>query len=187
MYRSICFLIALGALGLAAPQADAAINLTVGDAYYVGLINDGIPPNPENEVEFINILIEQLANSGPAQIGTETYTRSSLAGPFDPAELDDAYKDDVAPLSGTLPGKYQYVLGKYDAAQGGTLVWYLEDGFQDVTLPGTYNGKGLSHISAYNRIGDREEGPLLPEPISIVVWGIGLGCFGAFSLRRRKR
>ncbi|HEY6010640.1 MAG TPA: hypothetical protein VIX18_04140, partial [Nitrospirota bacterium] len=99
----------------ASAQADT-INLAYGDSRYVGLINDGIPSNPSDELTYVANLITLGAGATATTIGTETYDRigSSLAGLPDvtgPASKDDS-GNNVLTIGTNDPF---YILGKYDA------------------------------------------------------------------------
>lgn len=187
LYRN--FLVgAIAAIGLlACPFKSAAVPLTIGDGTYVGSITDGIPPS--GELQYINYLITLAAGTGNTQIpaGTgEIYNRvgSSLNIAFPTAVSLNTIKEE----DGTTPNfdnvidatGYLYVLGKYDAEQAGSLVWYLGPNFVgEVTLPETFNGKGLSHISLYNYspTGVPDGGATLAL--------LGIGLVGLDHLRRR--
>jgi hypothetical protein len=167
----------------AATQANALL-LGIGDSNYVGKIVDGIPSNPADEVVYINNLITLAAGAGVTAIGTETYDRisSTNAGPFPTATTTSSFKDETGTNTANVLGRV-YVIGKYDAAQAGSLLWYLPEGFTDVTLPATLNGHGISHISAYNVVGGGTGGEV-PEPATIMLVGIGL--LGAGIAGRKK-
>jgi hypothetical protein len=156
-----------------------AIPLTIGDAKYLGSINDGIPSNPSDEAGYINNLVTLAAGAGNTVIGTETYNRvgSTLAGPFPAATSTDSVKDESGGTTIDATG-FTYVIGKYDAHLAGSLVWMIGPGDGEVTLPDKYNGKGLSHISLYN-------------PTAVVDGGttialLGLGLMGLGFVSRRK-
>lgn len=177
-------------LALAGSFVSAAV-LTQGDANYVGLINDNIPSNPDNEVENINGLI-QLAAGAAAQDcpgpSSETCDRlgSTLVpvGGFDLA-VNDGDKDESGGTTVNLADTFHYILGKYDASQAGALVWYFANGITgDVTLPGTLNGLGLSHISWYTMTDGGGDDDEIPEPGSLAL--LGLGLLAAAGARRRR-
>jgi hypothetical protein len=70
-------------------------------------------------------------------------------------------------------------LGKYDATMAGSLVWYFEEGITgEIILPGTLNDRGLSHITAYNKV--------IPEPTTFIVWSL-LGLSAVVVKGRRNR
>jgi hypothetical protein len=185
----------LMAIALSSTSANAAIivspTLSVGDAYYVGLINDGIPSNPADEVSYINNLITLATGAGNTTIGSETYNRISSTNTqtFATAVTTNSAKDESENPSTILTGVFQYIIGKYDASQAGSLVWFNADGFSGtVTVPSTLNGKGVSHISVYNRGSPGGGVEEIPEPLSIVVWSVlGAAALGGVYIRRSRR
>src|SRR5687767_3691057 len=114
------------AIGFAGAIATPLSALSIGDADYVGRINDGIPSNPADEVGYINTLIDLAPGALPILIGTETYDRvgspAGLVGLPD-ANLTGAVKDDTSPSNVVDVTGFEYILGKYDAAQAGSYVW----------------------------------------------------------------
>jgi hypothetical protein len=170
-------------VAFAPAAAGASTILTIGDDYYLGSITDGIPPSPENEVEYINYLITLGPGQGDTQIpaGTgEIYNRedSDLVGPFPTAIEDGAAKDESGGFQGIDGTGYTYILGKYDAEKAGTLVWVISGlaDASDIDLPELYNGHELSHWSLYN--GD--SGTTVPDGgAAITLLGLamlGIGC-----------
>lgn len=189
MFTSRKVLSMVAGLGLlAASTASSAGPVAIGDPNFLGTIVDGIPSSPGNEVTFINALNDLAAGALPVTCAvTETCNRvgSTLAGPFSDAILAGAAKDETAPFAINATG-YEYILGKYDADQAGSLVWYFAGGYTDgvVTLPGTFNGFGLSHISLYNSAG----GPpptQVPEPGTALLAGLAL--LGLAASRKRRQ
>src|SRR5688572_26162573 len=92
-------LLAIGsALALTLLTASAASALTITDVRFVGTVIDGVPPNPTNEVSFINSLVVQLINTTqPCSLATESCIRSSNVGPFPIANLTGFDKDETNP------------------------------------------------------------------------------------------
>ncbi len=176
-----------------ASQASLITNpsLTYGNANYLGYINDGIPSGLSTEVGYINNLNDLAAGAGPTSIGSETYDRidSTLLGPFADAVTNAAIKDETVDdidSSSQQSGIYQYILGKYDGPNYGSLVWYNADGFTgDITLQGTA-GTGnyaLSHISFFNSsTGDPSTS--IPVPATLLLFGLGLLGLGFLNRKR---
>jgi PEP-CTERM motif len=161
--------------------------LDITDPNYAGNINDGIPANPANEVDYINTLIDQLVSTS-SPVGSETYNRS--ANPCTPnlggcpdAELAGNTRNETGSNSVDVTG-FEWLLGKYDAAQAGSYVWWVGDLTGMQTIPqniGTCGdiGCGLSHWALYN---SNEEIPV-PEPAPLAL--LALGLIGLGLVRRR--
>ena len=168
--------------------------------YYVGYINDGIPSDESREAGYINDLTSLAAGTGNKDIGTETYNRvGGIDGPFATATSAGSYKYDLEDGdTNTQPGfgGFQYILAKYNAKSAGSLVWYFEGGLPDdtVTVPLKFNGKGVSHITGFNKV----SGPPPPPPPSVPDGGstlilfslalVGLGLYRSnfFSLIKKE-
>lgn len=176
-------LVIAGSLALASQAS--ALDLSYGDSYYLGWIIDGIPASAENEAGYINDLATLAAGQGTTPIGTESYNRvdSTVAGPFPFASPMDAGRDESGDREIDATG-YQYVLGKYDGPNGGSLVWFLGGTVGDLKLPAKWGPSdkeyGLSHISLYNP-GDRN----VPDGGSTFLL-LGLGLAGVGLLKRKR-
>jgi len=164
-------------------------SLTLGDAYFVGLVDPAHPASLADEASFINNMITLGAGDGPdSSFGDgQTYDRtdSTLVATFATATTINAVKDDgknETNNSSNLEGVFQYILGKYDGPNFGSLVWYHEEGFSgEATLQGTAGGFELSHIAYFNKVGDTP----VPAPATLLLIGFGLLGLGAFARRYR--
>jgi len=158
-----------------------AILLTVGDANYVGKIDDGIPSSPALEVTYINDLIQLAPGDVPEPCGTEICDRigSTLVGPLPAATATGAVKDETGGTTVDSSG-FDYILGKYGNA--GSLVWFIGSLVDEATLPATLDRLGLSHISLYNCVGECTPPTEVPEPGPLGLIGLALL---AVALRRR--
>jgi len=148
-------------LGMGAGTAQA-ISLTVGDAYYLGKVIDGVPSNPANEVNYINSLKVLAAGAAAVPCSlepTESCDRlsSSVNASSSPvATTVGSFKNDTTPSAGFDATGWVYVIGKYGSASsgGGEYVWFINGALTGTyTLPTKFegDGPGLSHISAYNK------------------------------------
>src|SRR5688500_16330476 len=115
---------------LSASTASAlAIDLTTGDANYVGVIIDGIPPNDALEPTYVNSLI-QVAPGASAQCVDALLelcdrTDSTLAIVLPAVEPSGQLKTDTPnELTGNvLVNGWGYISGKYGS--NGIHVWYI--------------------------------------------------------------
>jgi hypothetical protein len=173
----------------------ATINLAVGDAYYVGVVIDGIPPNNDLEPAYLNSLIEvapgaiDAAPTGCNYAQTETCNRvgSTLNG-LPGVDLTGQSKTDTPnELSGNvLVNGWEYISGKY--GNDGIRYWYigglLPTDFVTLPqkfLPGTTGnrGGGLSHFTLYN-----VPGRTVPDGGTTAAL-LGLSIVGLGMIRRR--
>jgi hypothetical protein len=170
--------------------ASQASALDISSTNYAGNINDGIPSNPANEVDYINTLILQAINTSNV-VGTEQYFRSAIEcsalGGCPEAELAGAIKDDTDPSTSVDVTGFEWLLGKYDATRAGSYVWYVGGLTGLVDIPASLGtcgstGCGLSHWSLYNATPDETT---VPEPGSLALLGIGL--LGIAGLARRRK
>ena len=156
-------LIAIGsALALTLLSSSAASALTVGDAFYVGVIIDGIPASPGDEINYINSLIQVAPNTldptcnlDTSEACDRTLSNQFAANTLPLANLTLAQRVESGTLTSFTAGDYEYVLAKYGSEQsgGGSHVWYIAtlDGTQ--SLPALFGGTGtpgISHYSLYN-------------------------------------
>ena len=167
----------------------ATINLTQDNVdIYVGSITPANKASETQEVGYINYLITLAPQTGDYSHvdDGQIYNREgsnilvadlpSIAGSYD-------YKEEEGILDGSWTFNLDddfYILGKYDADKAGSLVWFVENAsFGDVfTLPGSFNGHGLSHLSVYS------DGSPVPIPGSLILFGSGLVGLAGIARRR---
>jgi len=170
---------------LAANGAKAAIftqELAQYDSYYVGSISPGIPSDPTDELGYINNLIGLSIPSTdtPSLIDSKYYNRfgSSISTSSLPAitgfHLYDKNESESNSWEISIDKPF-YVLGKYDAENAGSLVWFVEKDFSGmIVLPTTFMGKEISHISIY----------ATPIPGTLILFGSGLVGLAGIARRR---
>jgi hypothetical protein len=170
------------ALGLSAGRAEATV-LTIGDAYYIGSINDGVPSSVSLEAGYINYLITLLPGATDTTIPPstgETYNReeSTLSGPLPTAVVAGAFKSPDSPTSTAIDvNGFTYILAKYNATKAGSLVWLIYGAGTTVDLPTSYNDQALGHYTLFNAT------PVPDGGTTLILLGGALVGLGA--LRRR--
>ncbi len=159
-----------------------ALALDTDSDEYLGWIDDGIPANPTNEADWINILITLDPYEVDNTTTTETITHSgNVFGDLPLADYLDTYKvEDGSNVIDPNPG-WDYLLGKYGNV--GSLVWYIAGITEEITIPLKWGQKplGLSHYSLYNS----NPGTPVPEPATMVL--LGLGLIGIAGLGRKTK
>jgi hypothetical protein len=171
-------LLAIAACLALSPQLKA---LTIGDSHYIGHVDDGIPSNPSNEATYINTLKGLAPGATATPIGTETYDRVgstlSTAGfptATDVGSVSDNSGNNVVDVTG-----YTYLLGKYDAGNAGSYVWYVGDLTGLQTIPATAGQYGLSHWALFNPRG----GGVPDGGTTVTLLGLAIAAL-AFAKRR---
>ena len=196
---SICFVSSATAV---------TINLTTDelvDGRYVGFITPA-SGSPTAEAGYINTLTA-LTNDGiddggagdvlgPSPWATHTfdllsggdYYDRSINNPWGAGAAPTAVagtKNDNSQDTFTLTNYTGYILGKYDAQNAGSAVWYLENFTGDIDLQDTFNGRGLSHTSFLGKGGPGRDVPDGGRTIALLGTAL-LGLAGFRRLKARK-
>jgi hypothetical protein len=168
-------------IGLASQAS--ALTLTASSSEFLGSFHPANPSSPADEVDYINVLIDLAAGTDNFfDAGTgQTYDRSlnTPAGCCDDAVLAGHSLGDDQPTTIDVTG-FTYLLAKYDADQGGDLVWYVGDLTGLVDIQSTFgscgaNGCGLSHWDLFNPETDgASPTDTVPEPSTLLLFGAGL-------------
>jgi hypothetical protein len=181
-------------VGFAAPVA--ATTLTIGDSFQLGFITPGSPASEADEADYINFMTDLASggsgtiNPGPQEndISRTTNLLCGFSGACPEATDTGAVKDGSSPSTSLdLGGNWTYLLAKYDGKNFGSVVWYVA-GLDEVDIPSTGGGYGLSHWTVFNPTPDGPlEDPLevTPEPTTMLLLGSGLVVVAA-RLRRRR-
>jgi hypothetical protein len=169
------------ALGMSAGRAEA-LALTIGDAYYVGSIDDGVPSSVSLEAGYINYLITLAAGATDTRLPPstgETYNReeSILSGPLPTAVVAGAFKNENPTSTAIDVSGFTYILAKYNATKAGSLVWLIYGAGTTVDLPTSYNDQALGHYTLFNAT------PVPDGGTTLILLGGALVGLGA--LRRR--
>jgi hypothetical protein len=191
----------LSCVGLAAPVS--AATLAIGDSNQLGYIDPGTPASTELEAAYINFMTDLASGetdtydgAKPSQDNEITRTTNVLCG-FSGACPDatdtGAFKDSTDPSTTIdLGDGWTYLLAKYDGPNFGSVVWYVA-GLDEVTIPETGGGYGLSHYTLFNpgdggdddNVDGGDDDNAAAEPTTLLLLGSGLVAASA-RLRRRR-
>lgn len=180
---------------VAAPATAGAASLTIGDAYFLGYVNDGIPSSEALEANYINSLLAMGAGAGPAPCSlapTETCDRTDStlnAAGFPAATATGASKNESGANTNINVTGWTYLLGKYDGPNFGSLVWYVGGLNELVDIPAAAGSQpyGLSHYTLFNPDDDPDPDPEVPEPATLTLLGLALLGSGIARQRARRR
>jgi hypothetical protein len=170
-------------LALAFSASTASAALVVGDANYIGSIDDGVPSGAADEVNYVNSLLDKAAGSGDSPC---LYDADEVCNREGSTVNTAGFADAVAPVvkeeptDGTVDVTgYQYLLAKYGAGGGeqSSFVWYVGNLSGNQTIA---NLQALSHISLFN-----QGGTTVPDG-GATLGLLGLGMLGLGYLRRRQ-
>ena len=161
---------------LAAGSANA---LVINDDHDLGYIEYGIPSGDAERTAYVNHLIDMDLNSSDTALG-QNFTRSGADfGPY--ADAVWALNGNTTTISlGTTD--YQYLMAKYDGPNYGSIVWYIGDLSDTITIPGFASQYGLSGWTLFTGTGTTTNAP---EPGTLALFGLGLVTLA--TARRRKK
>ena len=178
------------ALSLAASAS--AVAIAIGDSNDLGTINPNEPNGTEAETAHVNYLIEmalggsasnvQLASDPGSQNNDYSRTMNNPLATYTAAVF--ALKQDTSSTTINLgTGGYTYLLAKYDHSGAGAEVWYIGGLTGTISVPGSFNGYGLSHISLFTTDGSAPDEKPVPDGGTTVAL-LGLAFAGLSATRR---
>jgi hypothetical protein len=190
--RALIFAVLLTVVVTPGGRATAAlVELAVGDAYYIGHIDDGTPAARAAQVGYINHLITLAPGATttiiPAVTGQE-YDRigSTLLASLPLAELSGSVKNESGSFTNINVEAFSYILGKYASQNGGTYVWYVPS-LSEVNLPAKLGGRNNRQhsLSHYSLLGSQDAAPVPDSGATLMLLGSAL--VAVESLRRKLR
>jgi hypothetical protein len=169
----------VGCVGLASHAS--AVLLDTSSSEFMGTIVPDVPAGTDDERSYVNALVALAPNTSTTFSGQDIdRSGNTLCYPNCPAATGNPTKDDSGVNTGIDVTGFTYLLAKYDAAQGGGLVFYVADLTGDVDVQATFGtcgsgGCGLSHVTLWN----------VSEPGTLLLLGASL--IGLGFLRRKSQ
>ena len=175
------------AVALSFANSANAVMLAIGDAYYLGSIDNGIPSSGSNELDWLNEIIASaldtsFASTNPA--GETLYRSANTFGGITLSAASNADKDENDD-DREVETNTAYALGKYgggnDPAGQITHVWYVGSLPVGTTLDLSDARSGLSHTTLFD--GTRTSVPEGGATLGL----LGLSLMGITFARRLRR
>lgn len=181
---TIAVVVAVCSLGLA-PQVSAVTVLTTSSSQFLGSITPDGGSEAEEAAQITHLVGMAVNTTQSFDVGfgqTDFYSRDDgSCGTCPAATAVDSVKDDTGDNTGDFGSGFTYLKGKYDAAQGGALVWYVAGLTGEFEIPASFGtcgatGCGLSHWVLFNPGGTN-----VAEPSTTLLAGLAFAGIGFFS------
>ena len=156
-------------------QLPPSVNLTIGDAHQLGVVEGNISPGEGVRRNFVNHLIGMAFGTHDKAFGRDLFRSSNSFGQLHEAVLA-GHVNGVGATINLGSGLYTYLFANYNGARSGSAeVWYVGNLSGVIAIPAKFGQKSLS---GWTLFGAGVGGAVPDGGTTVMLLGGALGVLG---------